>query len=201
MFERPLTLETLLAGEPNVAPLIVAIPEAFTIKGMFFKRYVELLGADYAALARELDDAPRDGRYVAFKGYSQRDYTRLVLAAARKRFPNLSPREGVRRLARDDMATFADSVIGKVVLAMAGDARSTLHRMPNAYAGAAPDTRISVVDLDPSTVRVAFEPHHGMVEYTLGQVEGIVLAFDGRPLVTLRELKHRGVAFDVQLPT
>jgi uncharacterized protein (TIGR02265 family) len=197
VFDYPVTPATRLEGAPQVAALVAAIPAASTVKGLFFKRFADILGADYATLAGELENPQREANYVAFKGYSQRDYTRLAVATARKRFPSLSLREGVRRLAREDIATFASSVVGKVVLAMARDARSTLHRMPNAYAGMAPDTRIHVVDLDPRTARVVFEPHQGIVEYTLGQVEGIVLAFEHDPVVTLRDLGKGGVAFDV----
>jgi uncharacterized protein (TIGR02265 family) len=197
VFDFPVTPASRLEGTPNVAALVAAIPAAFTVKGMFFKRFSDVLGAEYEGLSGELDSPQREAKYVAFKGYPQRDYTRLAVAAARKLFPGLPLREAVRRLARQDIAIFASSVIGKVVLAMARDARSTLHRMPNAYAGTAPDTRIRVLDLDARTARVAVEPHHGIIEYTLGQVEGIVLAFEQQPVVTLRDLGNGGVAFDV----
>lgn len=198
MFDLPLTPATHLEGSLNVAALIATVPANFTIKGMFFKRFVERLGADFAAIARELESPPPDGKYIAFKAYSQRDYTRLAMATARKTFPTLPLREAMRRLGRDDMTTFADSVIGKVVLAMARDARTTLHRMPDAYAGTAPEMRLRAEELDARTVRIVVEPLHGSLEYILGQVEGIVLAFDKRPMVTVRNLGQGNVALDVQ---
>jgi uncharacterized protein (TIGR02265 family) len=197
VFDRPLTPETALEGLIDIDPVADAIPASFTVKGMFCKRFVELLGPEFRSSELKLVAPPRGANYVAFKDYSQRDYCRLAAAASRKRFPQVSQREAVRLMAREDLATFTDSMIGKVVLAIAGDAHSTLLRIPEIYGRVAPGMHVRADDLDARTTRLVFDQHVGMVEYTLGQLEGVVLAFGRRPSSTIHELSKGVLAFDV----
>jgi uncharacterized protein (TIGR02265 family) len=197
VFDQLLTTETELEGPLDVDPIADAIPASFKVKGMFCKRFVEVLGAEFTAMLPRLETPPRGGNYVAFKDYSQRDYCRLAAAAAHKRFPSVSRREAVRLMSRDDLKMFSDSMLGRVVLTIAGDAHSTIHRLPEIYARVAPGMTLRCTDLDQRTTRVLVEGHVGMIEYTLGQIEGIVLAFGGKPTSIVRELSQRVLAFDV----
>jgi uncharacterized protein (TIGR02265 family) len=197
MFDTPLTPGSPFEGSADVEAIIATIPRSYVVKGMFCSRFIELLGADYRAVEPQLLAAPRAGRFVPFKDYPQADYMRLSAAAALKRFPRVGLREAVRCLARDDLATFASSMFGKVVLALAGDARSTLLRTPDAYARVAPGAGVTAADIDTSTTRILFAGYRGMPEYTIGQFEGVVLSFGGSPTTVVRDLGGDRLAFDV----
>jgi uncharacterized protein (TIGR02265 family) len=186
-----------LHGTLDLEAIIAAIPASYTVKGMFVTRFADLLGSDYSRVEPLLRQAPRGGRFVPFKDYSQADYTRIVAAAALKLWPELPLPEAVRRAARDDLATFAGSLFGKVVLGWIGDAHATLLHVPEAYSRVAPGPRVSAEDLDARTTRILFQRHRGIVEYMLGQLEGIVLSFGQAPLVTVRRLATDTLAFDV----
>jgi uncharacterized protein (TIGR02265 family) len=197
MFDQPLRPEQPFEGPLDADAIAATFPASYMVKGMFCSRFAELLGGDFERVAPKLSAAPRGGRYVPFKDYPQSDYTHLVIAAARKRFPDRSVREAVRCTARDDLATFAASMFGKIVLALAGDARTTLLRTPDAYKRVAPGPRVRADDLDPTCVRVVFEEHRGIAEYLVGQLEGVVLSFGHRPTVVVRQLAETTLAFDV----
>ena len=197
MYGRSLRPEAPLDGTLDVEALATRIPANHTVKGLFCGRFVERLGQDYAKLAPRLSAAPRGGRYLPFKDYPQADYTRIVGAAAAKVFPSLPLPEAIRRIARDDFTTFGSSMFGKIVLSLIRDARSTLHRMPDAYHRIAPGPRVHVEDLDARVTRLTFEGHHGSLEYTLGQLEGIVLAYRHIPTVIVSRVSADTLAFDV----
>lgn len=198
MFDIPLQVHVPLEGTVDVEPIVASFPPSYTVKGMFCTRFTELLGDDFRAVSSRLSSPPRAGRYVPFKDYPQSDYTLLTVAAAVKLFPKKSLREGLRCVARDDLRTFAASMFGKIVLAVAGDARATLLRVPDAYKHVAPGPRVRAEELDASTVRVLFEQHRGIPEYLVGQMEGVVLAFGHTPTVTVRALPGTTLAFDVR---
>lgn len=197
MFDTAHDPDQALDGTFDVDALVQTIPSNYSVKGMFFGRFMTILGSDYASFEPKLRAAPRAGRYLPFKDYPQADYSRLVAAAAAKHYPRLPLREAVRCIARDDLATFAGSMLGKVLLSLSGDARTTLQRTPDAYARVAPGAVVRTLDLDPRTSRVVFEGYRGMVEYTLGQLEGVVLSFGRKPSVTPRQLGEDCIAFDV----
>ncbi|HKU43867.1 MAG TPA: DUF2378 family protein [Polyangiales bacterium] len=197
MFGTSLRPEASLSGTLDAEALAARIPPSYMVKGLFCSRFVQLLGSDYAKLAPRLEAAPRDGRYLPFKDYPQADYTRIVLATAAKQFPSMALPEAVRRIARDDITIFSSSMFGKIVLSLIGDVRSTLHRVPEAYQRIAPGPWLEVEDLDARTARVTFHRYHGSIEYVLGQLEGIVLAFDRTPSVIVQRLNPETLAFDV----
>jgi uncharacterized protein (TIGR02265 family) len=197
MFGTSLRPEAALGGTLDIEALAARIPANHTVKGLFCSRFVERLGMDYAKLEPRLSAAPRGGRYLPFKDYLQADYTRIVAAAATKLFPSQPLPEAIRRIARDDFTTFGASMFGKIVLSLIGDARSTLHRAPDAYHRIAPGPRVQVEDLDARVTRLTFEGHRSSLEYTLGQLEGIVLAYQRVPTVIVSRISSDTLAFDV----
>jgi uncharacterized protein (TIGR02265 family) len=150
------------------------------------------------AVRAQLVAAVRGDRYLPFRDYPQVDYLRLSIAAARKSFPQLAPREAVRRLARADLATFSNSMLGRIVLAMAGDARSTLLRVPDAYARVTTGGPVFAHELDADTVRVEFQKFYGLRDYQLGQLEGVTLHYGGKSRITRHDLSPDHVTFDVR---
>jgi uncharacterized protein (TIGR02265 family) len=175
------------------------IPPSFLLKGMFFTRLVERLGPGWDAIAPRLSKPPRGGRYVAFADYPQADYERLSAEVAQKLHPAQGLREAVRRLARDDFDVFAASTLGRVMLAVVGDAASALLKIPFVYSKVAPgDWQVRAEAIDGATVRLDFVPSYGTWEYQVGQLEGIVVAFGGSPSVTVELLPENHLRFDVR---
>jgi uncharacterized protein (TIGR02265 family) len=189
----------ILVGEIDVEEHVREIPGSYLVKGMFFARLVEQLGADWSLVEGQLLRAPRDGRYVAFKDYPQADYMRLSVALARKVHPRQSLREAVRRVARKDFDVFAASTFGKVVLAVVGDARGALLKTPFVYSKmTSGDQVVDGFELDPRTVRLEFRPNYGSWEYVLGQLEGVASHYGRPPVVTVSELAERTLRFDIE---
>jgi uncharacterized protein (TIGR02265 family) len=197
MYDVSLRPEAALTGSLDLEAIIAAFPPTYTVKGMFCERYAALLDDDFPALAPRLIAAPRGAHYVAFKDYPQADYTRIVAAAACKVFPNLPLSEAVRRVARDDLQTFGTSVFGRVLMTLVGDPQTALRHLPDAYARVAPGPNVWTEELDARTMRLVFRRFRGLVEYNLGQIEGIVMNFHRTPLVTVRQLEPETLAFDV----
>jgi uncharacterized protein (TIGR02265 family) len=174
------------------------IPPSFVLKGMFFTRLVERAGASWEAIQPTLERPPRGGRYVAFSNYPQSDYERLSASVARKLHRQVGLREAIRRLARDDFDVLASSTMGRVLLSVVGDARAALLKIPYVYSKVAPgDWTVGAQELDETTVRVEFIPNYGSWEYQVGQLEGIVQAFDRAPALRVALLPQRHLRIDV----
>jgi uncharacterized protein (TIGR02265 family) len=198
VFDVALDPSTLLRGTLDVEALVARYPSHYLVKGMFCSRIADFLGGAFAELQPRLIAPPRGGRYLPFKDYPQADYTRLVVAAAAKRFPDLSLCEATRRLARDDFATFADSTMGKITLTVVGDAHSALLRMPDAFARVAPGPQLRTEERGTHAVRITFLRYFGSVEYMLGQIEGIVMSYHKAPHITVHRANQDEIVFDVE---
>src|SRR4030081_3832549 len=132
---------TVTPGEPlmneiDPAARAAAMPERNTINGAFLARAPERRGggADWERLLPQpLLAPPRGGRYVAFLDYPQRDYGRILNAAATKLFPRLPMSEAHRLYARGDFDTFAGTTAGRVVLSMISDPTTILLRLGDIF--------------------------------------------------------------------
>jgi uncharacterized protein (TIGR02265 family) len=188
-----------LEGDYDAERRAHEIPASYVLKGMFFSRLVERLGSGWGSAAQRLSRPPRAGRYLAFSDYPQSDYERLSAEVARKLHPAQGLREAVRRLARDDFDVFAESTFGRVLLAVVGDARSALLKVPYVYSKVAPgDWQVSAEELDGARVRIEFVPNFGSWEYLVGQIEGIVVAFGGSPTLSVELLPGNHLRIDVR---
>jgi uncharacterized protein (TIGR02265 family) len=189
----------VLVGDIDLETQVREMPRSYLVKGMFFARLVDQLGADWSLVEGQLLQAPRGGRYVSFKDYPQADYMRLSVALARKLHPRQSVREAVRRVARKDFDVFAASTFGKVVLAVVGDARGALLKTPFVYGKmTSGDQVVEGFELDPRTVRLEFRPHYGSWEYVLGQLEGVAAHYGRPPVITVSELPEQTLRFDIE---
>ena len=187
-----------VTGTFNLEAVVARYPRDYVVKGMFCTRLVDLLGEDYDALVPQLTAPPRGGRYLPFNDYPTTDYTRIAAATAMKHFSALGMSEALRRVAREDFAAFSNSTWGRVALTLVGDPRSALLHMPEAFARAAPGPRLRSEELDDKTTRVTLERYFGFVEYMLGQLEGVVLAFEREPTITIRKLGSDAFAFEIE---
>jgi len=185
-----------LSGSVDVGRLQREMAEGFTLKGMFFRRVVKALGPRLDEVLGELQMPPGRAGYLPFKDYPQSDYSVLSVAAARHRFPRLSDREGLRRLARADLAVFGESTIGRVMLSMVGDTHRALTDLPKVYAKVAPGPwGFETETLGERALRLAMANHPGEWCYQIGQCEGIAAHYGDRLSATVTE-KGRSVTFE-----
>src|SRR5437762_644885 len=157
-----------LVGDFDAEAVARRIPKTNVVKGMFFTRHVTQLGDEFATLAPRLAGPPRFGRYVPFSDYLQADYMRVSAAVASKIYPRLGLREAMRRLGRDDFSVFGESTVGRVILAVVGDAKAALLRTPGIYTKLAPgDWTVTGEAPDASTLRPELPPACASWEYQL----------------------------------
>lgn len=188
-----------LHGSYDVEAEVRAVPDGYLVKGMFFDRLLVVLGSDYTSVEGKLTKPPPHGHYVNFRDYPGGDFVRLVAAAGRKAYPRLGLREAIRRLAHDDFGIFAQSMVGKVTLAVVSDARAILKKVPFIYRSLAPGKwDISSQELDEHTVRLDFRPFFGRWEYAVGQFESAILHYGPRSVIHVSELGKGHVRFDVE---
>lgn len=101
-------------NEPlDVPERIRAVPAEASVKGMFIEAPIAV------AYARS---GQRIGRkeYIPFKDYPVAEHNQVLAACAAAGYPDVPIREGLRRLGRDALRTFLESLAGRVVFAAAG---------------------------------------------------------------------------------
>lgn len=185
-----------LLGDVDLDEILVDVPSSYTVKGMFFTRYVAALGDEWRDLAPALDVAPAAGRYHAFEPYPMRDYLRVFDRVARARFPG-STREAHRLLARGEIEVFADSTLGKVTLSLLHDPGATLLRYPDVFAVLTRGPEVAATRRGPRAVEVTFPRFVGSRDHVVGLLEGLVLAFDEAPAVEVEIGEDRRMTLGV----
>ncbi len=154
---------------------------AFLLKGMFFRPIAKALGRRLDGLIPELERPPGRAGWLPFSDYPQRDYTRLSIAAARIRYPHLSDREALRRLARSDVNVFGDSMIGRVMMSVIGDTGRALAELPTVYDKVAPGPwGFDATAEGDRALRITIANHPGEWCYQVGQCEGIAAHYGDR---------------------
>ena len=195
----PIRDSDALTGDYDLEASARRIPDGLVVKGMFFHRHVDILGAEWNSVLKTLTEPPRGGRYLAFRDYHAGDYVRVSGRAARWRYPGVGSREALRRLAREDFDVFAASTLGRVVLSIISDARGVLHKSPFVYETLARgDWRVVVTDIDERTLSMEYTPYFARWEYALGQIEGVVLHYQPSSMVRVSELSDQRVYFEVE---
>ena len=188
-----------ISGTFDVDATARLFTRAHLVKGMFFNRLLAVLGPSFGDLVPSLEAPPRLGKYLPFSDYPQGDYLRVAVAVAERSYPAWSLREGIRRLSRADFKVFADSTLGKVLLAVAGDVHAALINVPSTYTKVtSANWTITGEAIDQGAVTITFAPLLGPWEFQLGQLEGVVLAFGKTPSVRVMELPKGAVRFDVR---
>lgn len=130
---------------PWDAPLDVAaelrrVPEGLTQKGMF------ILPMLVEAKRRGLTLEGARPRYVPFQDYPLREHVGLLAAAARAFYPELSPRQGLRRLGRGAHHAFMESTVGRVVWAGVTETHGALDGILKGYAIGVPGCTAKIVE-------------------------------------------------------
>lgn len=177
------TPQKSLEGAIDYDAVFARMPETHVLKGMFFSRLVKAAGDAWEPVKAELVAPPRFGRFVPFADYPLVDYVRITQAAAATRYPELSPREGARRLARDDLVEFGESTIGGVMLSLVRDPLGVLMKFPDAYRRVLDGSTVQAERVKDDVVRLEWREHYGISEYMFGQIEGAVMHYGATPRI------------------
>lgn len=171
--------DTPLVGSVDPEARFDRFPSDFGVKGMFLSRMASLAPPHVLDRVRpKLVKAPSLGRYLPFADYPQVDYSRLTHAVAVDLYRHVDVPEGMRRLARHDIQTFAASQVGKIMLALARDAGGALIKLPEMYSAALRGGRVEAKSLDARRIRLRFSDFYGWVDcYPIGTVEGMAQHF------------------------
>lgn len=168
--------DTPLVGDVNAEDRFERFPSHFTMKGMFFSRMIDLGGERaYRSIEERLLKKPSLGRYLPFSDYPQVDFSRLAHAVAIARNPNVDNVEAMRRLAREDIATFARSGVGSVMLALVGsDPISALMKLPDMYRASLRGGEVKAELESAHIVRLTYVDFYGWLDcYPIGHIEGL----------------------------
>jgi uncharacterized protein (TIGR02265 family) len=132
----------------DFAERIAAIPSTSMVRGMFLQLLVDAIGPTH--MAKRIQR-----KYSAFKNYSLREYVELQ-AFAVEHMRKKAPAECVRRLGWRVYPTYAKTITGTAIFAVAGyDFRRIIEVSPAAYH----------VGLEPAEVRVRnIQPQYALVE-------------------------------------
>lgn len=180
------TLDTPLRDEgfPTFEARVAGTDANQIVKGMFFEDIVKILGEGRTAHDGELLAPPKSGRYLPFTQYPLRDHAVLAYHAARKLHPELSMREGVRRLHRGNIQAFARTTVGKVITALAGDIKSGFAHLEDAYRLSRVSGVVTVKSIEERAIEVRFEKANPWLDCAdLGSLEGMG-SFFGKSLRT-----------------
>jgi uncharacterized protein (TIGR02265 family) len=131
MLQYTVSLATSIPESVPAERLLSLHPRSYQVKGLFFTRYLELLGSEFERIRPQLEAPPRFGRYLPFSDYPQIDLMRVVYAVASKHHPRLALAEAIRRVARDDFGSFAESRFGRIALNFTHDIKAVLLRFPD----------------------------------------------------------------------
>ena len=190
-----------LKGDINVAVISARIPSSYVLKGMFFHNVKQRIPpSEYNRIESSLEQAPRDGRYVPFKDYPQKDYIVLVAAAAASEHPGVGLRESIRLMARSDSAALATFTIGRVVLSGLRDAHHGLMSLPAVYDQLmAGSWQVVAVEIDERCVQLEWQEYYGSWEYVLGTLESICMYFGATTEIVKDRRPGHVLRFRVQI--
>ncbi len=173
-----------LTGGVDAEERFARFPASYVMKGMFLRRMVQVGGARaLAEVGPRLVRRPPLDAYLPFSDYPQVDFSRLAHQVARMRFPGVAVVEAMRRLARDDIATFAESTIGSVMLALVGrDVTTALLKLPDMYAASLRGGTVGARALDAGVIELTYRSFYGWLDcYPIGHIEGLCAQFGCRP--------------------
>lgn len=106
-------VEPKFTGSLDVDERVDGAPHDGLVKGMFFSAIAK---EAYAVAGTQVGRE----RYVPFRGYPLQEWIAFLPEAARAAHPNVHPKEGMRRFGQNAFQVLSESVIGRVLLSMAG---------------------------------------------------------------------------------
>jgi uncharacterized protein (TIGR02265 family) len=125
-------------------------------------------------------------RYTPFSAYPLREHCELLLETARKVFPELPLREGLRKLGRGAPHVLLQSVVGRVVFGSVDGPLEVLRAMATSYMLHMRPGKVEVLAVDATTAVVqASEIYNFLDSHNVGVFEGA--------------MRHAGVRGDVRI--
>ncbi|MFO0658534.1 MAG: DUF2378 family protein [Polyangiaceae bacterium] len=178
----------------DVEHAIQNTPAGAVIKGMFL-----------APMAAELRrrGQPLDGqreRYLGFQDYPLREHMRLLVHCARVFYPELSLRQGLRKLGRGAVLAFLESTIGRVTWAAAdGGPPALLQALARAYSVTMTGADVSVLELSATSARLRFVSVYSYLDsHHVGIFEGALRSAGYRPTVRVKVISQADADFALE---
>jgi uncharacterized protein (TIGR02265 family) len=140
------------------------MPETAQVRG--------LLIAPMVSDAKKRGPLPRD-RYLSFNLYPLREHARLLVDSARALFPDLSLREGLRKLGRGAPSAFGASTVGKVTLGVAEGVHDVITAFAKGYELNLQPGRAQIVERGARHAVVSLDDiHYFLDSHHIGAYEG-----------------------------
>ncbi len=174
-----------LRGDVDIPRLLRTIPATHAIKGVFVAPNAATVGADWPRVTATLRSPPRGGKYVAFTDYPLADHVLLSDLAARKLYPGKPTCEAHRLLARGTMDTFTQTTLGRIALAFTSGPTALLNKYGEVFNRLVTGPKAFVRSVDDVSAEVEYSGYYSLREAIYGVLEGIVLACDLTPTVTI----------------
>ncbi len=192
------TPDTVLEDTLSAEERIARTTPAYTIKGLFLARHVRALGCSWADVAPTLEAPPPDGNYHLFEDYPQADHARLAIVVARRQFPNMSLREGLRRLERATAQVFVETSFGRLLFGLVSSPAMALRLLPAAYQLAQHGGSVRAIERRRS-VRLELRGFAPWIDCSLvGTIEGAVVLFGRRPQIDVDMLSDTDADYEVE---
>lgn len=149
-----------------------ALPRDSVIKGMFFQPLL-------AEAQRVLPGVFATRSYAALTNYPASEFVRLAAETAHLVYPELPPREGLRRLGRLHQGAITEHTVGRALRSAAGSFLETaLGLLPHVYKLLAPDASAKILELNSFSAVISLKNNWGFADcYQVGVFEGIFEAF------------------------
>lgn len=166
-------------GPLDLEERIPLLPDGATVKGMFLRTV-----ADVAE--RRSGVRPGRSNYIPFRDYPEREALELCAKSASLAYPDVPPREGVRRLGQLVFPVFRESQVGSVMMSLASDLVESLALIPRAYEVFRAGSSAEVLELAKGRAIIALRGVWIFPDvHELGVFEGIMQHFEksGRVLV------------------
>lgn len=153
----------------DVDAVIRGLPAGATMKGMFTGAV-----ADIARRTGATIESARE-RYVPFSDYPLDEHCRVMVEAARAIYPDVSVRQGLRRIGRGAPSVMLDSTIGRVTVGAVQGTQAVVREICKAYPLLTEPSDVRIIDAGEGWLvvrmkHVAFfvDCHHvGLFEGTL----------------------------------
>lgn len=153
----------------EVERVLASVPEAASIAGMFF------LALQEGASRRQVQLSFSKARYLPFGFYPVREFAPLLVEAARLFYPQVSLREGLRRIGTAGPVAFLSSTLGKVTLGASEGVHATVQAVAKTYGINSRPSRCEVKQAGPRSMILSLDDvvyfldsHHvGVFEGTL----------------------------------
>ncbi len=161
--------------------LIARVPPRATVKGMFIKGFLESL--DRRGIPR-----PTQDRFVAFRDYPLTLFMKLLVDKTQELWPDQAPKESLRTLGRFAFPTFAESMVGRVIFAVAGtDWVQALKLTDKAYRNSLSPATTRLTDVTEHSAVLEFRDVWNFADcYQVGVFEGAMSYYNVKGSVGLR---------------